>query len=73
MRWNIINPIFGLLVCRSFTNIVVMIPSILMEDFLFIVSYLFTIFDTDKAVTLVFDLGSVKEATDTEETGLFGH
>ncbi len=57
MRWNIINPIVCLLVCRSFTNIVVMIPSILMEDFLFIVSYLFTIFDTDKAVTLVFDLG----------------
>ena len=50
-----------------------MIPSILMEDFLFMVIHLFTIFDADEAVALVFDLGSVEEATNTEESGLFGH
>lgn len=50
-----------------------MIPSILMEDFLFMVSHLFTIFDADEAVTLVFDLGSVEETADAEEAGLFGH
>ncbi|OBX27496.1 hypothetical protein A9J31_09685 [Acinetobacter gandensis] len=44
-----------------------------MEDFLFMVIHLFTIFDSDKAVTLVFDLGSVEEATNTEEAGLFCH
>jgi len=50
-----------------------MIPSILMEDFLFMVSHLFTIFDADEAVTLVFDLGSVEETADAEEAGLFRH
>ena len=44
-----------------------------MEDFLFMVIHLFTIFDTDKTVALVFDLGSVKETTYAEEAGLFGH
>lgn len=44
-----------------------------MENFLFVVAYLFAIFDTDKTVTLVFDLGSVEETTYTEETGLFSH
>jgi len=50
-----------------------MIPRVLMEDFHFSVGHLFTIFHTDKAVALVFDLGSVEEPTDTEEAGLFGH
>lgn len=72
MRWNIINPVFGLLVCGGFTDIVIVIPSILMEDFFFMVSHLFTIFDTDKTVALVFDLGSIEEPTNTEESGLFG-
>jgi hypothetical protein len=44
-----------------------------MEDFLFGISDIFAFFDTDKTVTLVFDLASVEEATDTEEAGLFGH
>lgn len=50
-----------------------MIPSILMEDFLFMVIHLFTIFDADKAVALVFDLGSIEETTNTEEAGFFCH
>ena len=70
---DVIDPISCLLVCRSFTNIIVMIPRVLMEDFHFSVGHLFTIFHTDKAVALVFDLGSVEEPTDTEEAGLFGH
>ena len=70
---DVIDPVFGLLVCCRFTDIVILIPCILMEDFFFAVSHLFTIFDTDKAVALVFDLGSVKETTNTEEAGLFGH
>lgn len=73
MQCNIIDPVARLLVCGGFTDIVIMIPSVLMEDFFFMVSHLFTIFDTDKAVTLVFDLSSVQETTNTEETGLFGH
>ncbi len=73
MWWNIINPVACLLVYGGFTDIVIMIPSILMEDYLFMVSYLFTIFDTDKTVALVFDLSSVTETTNTEESGLFGH
>ena len=44
-----------------------------MEDFLFMVIHLFTIFDADKAVALVFDLCSIKETTNTEESGLFAH
>jgi len=44
-----------------------------MENFFFGVSHLFTIFDTDEAVALVFYLGSVKETTNTEKSGLFGH
>jgi hypothetical protein len=44
-----------------------------MENFLFDVSDIFTFFDTDKAVALIFDLGSIKETTDTEEAGLFSH
>ncbi len=59
MWWNIINPVFRLLVCGGFTDIVIMIPSVLMEDFFFSVSYLFAIFDTDKAVALVFNLSSI--------------
>ena len=70
---DVIDPIFGLLVCCRFTRIVVLIPRILMENFHFSVGHLFTIFHTDKAVALVFDLGSVEEPTDTEEAGLFGH
>ena len=37
------------------------------------VSHLFSIFDADKAIALVFNLSSVQEATDTEESGLFWH
>ncbi len=70
---DVIDPIMSLLICCCFTDIVVMIPRILMENLHFSVSHLFAIFDTDKAVALVFDLGSIQEATDTEEAGLFGH
>lgn len=73
MRWNIINPVACLLVCGGFTDIVVMIPSVLMENFFFGVRHLFTIFNTDETVTLVFHLGSIEEPTNTEESGLFGH
>lgn len=44
-----------------------------MEDFFFGIGDIFAFFDTDKTVTLVFDLGSIEETTDTEEAGLFGH
>ena len=44
-----------------------------MENFLFGVDDIFSFFDTDEAVTLVFDLASVEEATNTEEAGVFGH
>ena len=70
---NVINPIPSLLVGCRFTHIVVMVPRVLMKNFHFSVGHLFTIFHTDKAVALVFDLGSVEEPTDTEEAGLFGH
>ena len=70
---DVIDPVFGLLICRSFTHIVVLIPRVLMENLHFSVGHLFTIFHTDKAITLVFDLGSVEETTYTEESGLFGH
>ena len=70
---DVIDPIFGLLVCCRFTDIVVLIPRILMENFHFSVGHLFTIFHTDKAITLVFDLSSVEETTNTEESGLFCH
>ena len=66
-------PIFCLLVGDAFTNVVIMIPCFLMENDLFTVADLFSIFGTDKAVTLVFDLSSVEKTTDAEETGLFGH
>ncbi len=62
-----------LFITGGFTDIVILIPSILVKDFFFVVSHLFAIFDTDKAFALVFDLGSVEEATNTEESGLFGH
>lgn len=73
MRCNIIDPVFRLLVCDTFTDIIIMIPSILMEDFFFGVHYLFTIFNADEVVTLVFDLSSIEETTNTEEAGLFRH
>ncbi|ODN53383.1 hypothetical protein A9Z54_12315 [Acinetobacter sp. 51m] len=44
-----------------------------MEYFLFSIGDIFAFFDADKAVTLVFDLRSVEEATNTEEAGLFCH
>ena len=44
-----------------------------MEDFTFVIGHLFGIFDTGEAITLVFDLGSIKETTNTEKSGLFGH
>lgn len=67
---DVIHPVFGLLVCRSFTHIVVLIPRVLMENFHFSVGHLFTIFHTDKAIALVFDLSSIEETTNTEESGL---
>ena len=70
---DVIDPVFGLLVCCRFTHIVVLIPRVLMENFHFSVGHLFAIFHTDKAVTLVFNLRSVEETTNTEEAGLFGH
>ena len=71
--WNIINPVARLLICGAFTDIVVMIPSVRMENFLFGVSHIFRLFDADKAVALVFDLSSIKKTANTEESGLFGH
>ena len=44
-----------------------------MKNDLFAVDNLFAIFDADKAAALVFDLGSVEEATNTEESGFFCH
>lgn len=44
-----------------------------MEYFLFGIGDIFAFFDADKAVALVFDLGSVKETANTEESGLFRH
>ena len=70
---DVIDPIFGLLVCRSFTHIVVLIPRVLMEDFHFSIGHLFAIFHTDKAIALVFDLGSVKKTTYAEESRLLRH
>ena len=70
---DVIDPVFSLLVCCRFTHIVVLIPRVLMENFHFSVGHLFTIFHTDKAVTLVFNLSSVEEAAYTEESRLFGH
>ena len=70
---DVIDPVFGLLVCCRFTHIVVLIPRVLMENFHFSIGHLFSVFYTDKAVTLVFNLSSVEETTNTEESGLFGH
>ena len=56
---DVIDPVFGLLVCCRFTDIVILIPRVLMENFHFSIGYFFRVFDTDEAVTLVFDLGSV--------------
>ena len=70
---DVIHPVFGLLGCCRFTDIVVLIPRVLMEDFHFSIGHLFAIFHTDKAFALVFDLGSVEETTNTEESGLFSH
>jgi len=44
-----------------------------MEYFPFGIGDIFAFFDADKAVTLVFDLRSVEETTNTEEAGLFAH
>jgi len=44
-----------------------------MENFHFSIDHFFRVFNTDKAIALVFDLRSVKETANTEETGLFGH
>lgn len=71
--WNIINPVARLLICGAFTDVIIMIPSVWMENFFFIVSHIFRFFDTDKTVALVFNLGSVEEPTNTEESGLFCH
>ena len=70
---DVIDPVFGLLVCRSFTHIVVLIPWVLMKNFHFSIGHFFRVFNAYKAATLVFDLRSVEETTNTEETGLFGH
>lgn len=70
---DVIDPIFGLLVCRSFTHIVVLIPRVLMEDFHFSIGHFFRVFDTDKAVALFFNSRTVKKSTNTQEAGLFDH
>lgn len=70
---DVIHPVFGLLVCCSFTHIVILIPRVLMENFHFSIGHFFRVFDTDKAVALVFDLSSIEETTNTEESGLFRH
>lgn len=70
---DVIHPVFGLLVCRSFTDVVILIPRVLMENFHFSIGHLFAIFHTDKAVALVFDLSSIEETTYTKESGLFCH
>ncbi len=70
---NVIHPVFGLLVCCRFTDIVVLIPRILMENFHFSVGHLFAIFHTNKAIALIFNLSSVEETTNTEESRLFRH
>ncbi len=62
-----------LFITGGFTDIVILVPRILVKDFFFEVIHLFAIFDTDKAFALVFDLGSVKETANAEEAGLFGH
>ncbi|MNR84825.1 hypothetical protein D3C72_156390 [compost metagenome] len=71
--FDVIHPVFGLLVCRSFTHIVVLIPRVLMENFHFSIGYFFRVFNADKTIALVFDLSSVEETTNTEESGLFSH
>ena len=71
--WNIVNPVARLLICGAFTDIIIMIPSVWMENFFFIVSQIFRLFDADKTVALVFDLRSIEETTNTEESGLFCH
>lgn len=48
-------------------------PKHLDGKFPFGIGDIFTFFDTDKAVTLVFDLGSIEETTNTEEAGFFCH
>ena len=70
---DVIDPVFSLLVCCRFTHIVVLIPRVLMENFHFSIGHFFRVFNTDEAATLVFDLSSVEETTNTEETGLFRH
>ena len=70
---DVIEPVFSLLVCCRFTHIVVLIPRVLMENFHFSISHVFRVFDTDEATALVFDLRSIEETTNTEESGLFGH
>lgn len=70
---DVIHPVFGLLVCCRFTHIVVLIPRVLMENFHFSIGHFFRVFNTDKAIALVFDLSSIEETTYTEESGLFSH
>ena len=62
------HPLFGLLIGDVFKHVVVMIPCFLMENDLLRVSFILSIGHTNKAVALFFDLGSVEETTDTEET-----
>lgn len=70
---DVIDPVFGLLVCRSFTHIVVLIPRVLMENFHFSIGHFFRVFNAYKAVALVFNLSSIEETTNTEESRLFSH
>jgi hypothetical protein len=44
-----------------------------MENFHFSISDRLSIFDTDKAITLVFNSRTVKKSTYAEESGLFSH
>lgn len=69
--FNVIYLVFGLLVCCSFIYIVILILCVLMENFYFLVGYLFIIFYIDKVIILVFDLGFVEEIINIEEVRLF--
>lgn len=73
IRLDVINPVSCLLIGCRFADVVILMPRVLMENFLFVVAYLFAIFNTDKAVTLVFNSRTVKKATYAEESRLFRH
>lgn len=45
----------------------------LMEDSLFVVAYLFAIFNINKTITLIFNIKIVKKSIYTEESRLLGY